>query len=429
MNRRNITVEDTSPVIDYSPSGAWGEGSEYLDIYSGNSIRVTSIYNATVSLQFNGTGAWVYGAKRNNHGSYLASIDGITASLDGFINNTIPDNSSPIFSAPNLEPGIHTVSLKNVFTTPSAPFLNIDKIVVEIVVPDQTLTSIDDTESHVLYTPDEEWVRDECTDIQQYSNATCRITSSTVGTIQLAFQGDTIAVIGGVGPDYGSYNVSVDSNPRGQYNAKVPIHHAQQVLYLASGLGSGNHTLKIQNKPNAVGNMLDLDQIQVFGGNATALTPPPQTTDSGRKVPLAGPITGAIVGALALAAIAAAIVFYLYRRRQPRALKALDLGEDDSPAATQIPDVVPDPYVNASVTDTSTHSSYPPTSSQWNSHRSPSTTNLMESVFEPGVGRPSEPQRNLVPLATAGARSGKPRLHSREPSYGIAPPPYEAGNS
>ncbi|KAG8908419.1 hypothetical protein FRB99_006624 [Tulasnella sp. 403] len=426
MNRRrNVTIEDASPVIIYSPAGAWGEGTQNLDKYSGNSVRVTNVYNATASFQFNGTGVWVYGARRNSHGAYLASIDGKTTLSNAFINSTTPDLSIPLFGAPNLQPGIHTVSLKNVFTDPSEQWLNIDNIVVEMQLPDQSLTSVDDAESSILYTPKKEWARNQCAEIQDYSLSTCRITSSTLGTIQFAFQGDTIVVIGGVGSNHGSYNVLLDGAPQAQYNGKFPNHHSQQVLYITSGLGGGNHTLQIHNNPNSVGNFLDLDSIQVFGGNAAALPIPSQAADSGGGTSLAGPIAGAVVGAVALAAIVVAIVFY--RRRRRHSVRPLDLVEDDSPAVTQMQDVLPHPYVPTSAAGGGAHSSYPPTNSQWGDYNSPSTTNLMASGIESDVSGQSGSQGFPVPLATAG--SEKQKIYSREASGGVAPPPYEAGNS
>ncbi|KAG8908404.1 hypothetical protein FRB99_006609 [Tulasnella sp. 403] len=337
--------------------------------------------------------------------------------MNAFINSTVPDLSSPLFSAVNLQPGTHTVSLQNVFTDPSAQWLNIDNIVVELQLPDQTLTSVDDGESSVLYTPKKEWTRN-----QTSGN---RITSSNLGTIQFAFQGDTIVVIGGVGPNHGSYNVLLDETPQPQYSGKFPNHHARQVLYIASGMGGGNHTLEIQNKPDSVGNFLDLDSIQVFGGNAAALPIPSQTSDSGGTTSLAGPIAGAVVGAVALATIVAAIV--LYRRRRQRAVKPLDLNEDESPAATQMQDVVPDPYVTASMTGAGAHSSYPPTSGQWSDHHSPSTTNLMGSMIEPGVDGSDGVHATPVPSTTATPSNEKSMYTARNLSDGVEPPPYDPG--
>ncbi|KAG8908426.1 hypothetical protein FRB99_006631 [Tulasnella sp. 403] len=428
MSRRTITIEESSPVIAYSPPGAWGEGIAFVEQYSNNAFRLTSVVNASASFQFNGTGVWVHGGRRNNHGPYLASIDGNTTTLNGWVNATIDVDSSPLFSAQNLNPGLHTVTLTNVPTNASEPYLSIDYILLEIGVPDQTTRSVDDSEPSVLYTPPAEWVNNNCTDIMQYTSYTCHSTASNLGAIQFTFQGDTIAVLGGVGPNYGSYNVSVDGESRGQYSAKWERHHSQQLLYIASGLGSGNHTLEIQSKPQVVGNILDIDQIQVFGGNATAFNMPSQASSSSKKTSLAGPIAGAVAGAVVLAVIAVVAIIF-YRRRRRHSVKALDLSQDDNPMATQMQDIVPDPYVQPTVTGVTVYPSYPPSSSQWSFHQSPSTTNLMESVIEPDIDSHSGPQMNPTPIAIGGAGTEKSRYYPRDPPDGIEPPPYHSGHS
>ncbi|KAG8908420.1 hypothetical protein FRB99_006625 [Tulasnella sp. 403] len=404
MGRRNITIEESSPLIVYSPPGAWVEGTYYEQQYSNGAFRSTSTYNATASFQFNGTGVWVYGGRKNNHGDYRASIDGVSTSLTGFVNATIDVNSSPLFSAPNLSPGTHTVSLTDVYTNASAPWLNVDYIVLEIEVPDQTTRSIDDSESLILYTPAQEWAINSCVDMLQYTSYTCRSTASNIGAIQLAFQGDTITVIGGVGPNYGSYSVTIDGAPRGQYTAKWRHHHPLQLLYIGSGLGSGNHTLTIQNKPEATGDILDLDQIQIFGGNATAWstpsqgTSPSQTADSGgKRKSLAGPIAGAVVGAIILLIV---VLGTFYQRKRRRRVMVLDLNQGESPTPTQVQDMIPVPYVGTPATGAPVN---PPQSS---------------------VSDGSKFQAKLAPLTTSGTPGGKPGFYPRDPLEGLIPPPY-----
>ncbi|KAG8908405.1 hypothetical protein FRB99_006610 [Tulasnella sp. 403] len=375
MSRRNITLEEGSPLIAYSPPGAWGDGNidsdELLGSYSLNSFRLTRAFNATVSFQFNGTGVWVHGARRFNHS------------------------------------GPHTVSLSNAFTDPNTPCLDIDKIVLEIPVPDQTTKPVDDSDPSILYTPVAEWGNNTCTNTDDYLSSTCHITSSNVGTIQYAFQGDAITVTGGIGPRYGSYNVLVDGTSQGQFSGKWVNNHPRQLLFIASGLGSGNHTLTVQNKPEDAGDTLDLYQIQVFGGNATSLSPPSQSN----KKSLAGPIVGAMVGAVALILIAV-IPILLYRRRRRRGVKALDLNQDDNPEGAQMLNIIPDPYVGAPVAATSAYPSYPPNS----------TTEL-------DVGTNDGVHSTPVPSPIAVSSNEKFTYTARNPSDGIQPPPYDPGRS
>jgi hypothetical protein len=38
------------------------------------------------------------------------------------------------------------------------------------------------------------------------------------------------------------------------------------MLYFASGLGLGNHTVTIANKPSGLSSVLDIDYVQIIGG-------------------------------------------------------------------------------------------------------------------------------------------------------------------
>ncbi|KAG8908418.1 hypothetical protein FRB99_006623 [Tulasnella sp. 403] len=414
MSRRNITLEEGSPLIIYSPPGAWSDGNaadNLLGSYSLNAFRLTTTFNATVSLQFNG---------------YMV-LEGPTMGPTS-PRLTGKHLSSTVLIQTQTLPGPHTVSLSNAFTDPNAQFLDIDYVILEIPVPDQTTKPVDDSDPSILYTPAAEWSNNTCTDIGDYSSSTCHITSSNVGTIQYAFQGDTITVTGGIGPRYGSYNVLVDGTPRGQFSAQWANHHPSQLLFIASGLGSGNHTLTIQSKPDDVGDIFDLDQIQVFGGNATSLAPPSQTSVSSKKTSLVGPIVGAAVGAVALIVIAV-IAVLLYRRRRQRGVKALDLNQDSGPEGGQMQDIIPDPYLGASMAGTSTYPSYPPNSSQWSFHNSSSATNLMDAATELDIGGSEGIYATPVPSTTGVSSNEKFRYTARNPSDGIQPPPYDPGRS
>ncbi|KAG8908427.1 hypothetical protein FRB99_006632 [Tulasnella sp. 403] len=435
MNRRNITIEEGSPLITYSPPGAWSDGTSgdpLLGSYSLNSFRLTTTFNATVSFKFNGTSVWVHGARRGNHGLYFASINNSTMQFNGSSVNS--DFSTPLFGATNLGSGPHTVTLRNAFTDPNNPFLDIDyltpkahKIVVEIPVPDQSYEPVKDFDPSISYSPAVEWKENGCTDVEDYALSTCHSTASNVGTVQFAFQGDAIAVVGGIGPDHGSYNVSIDGIPRGQYSASWSNAHPSQLLYTASGLGRGNHTLKIMNAPVSTGSVLDLDYIQVFGGNATRLgvtsqNIPSQTDPTTKKSSLAGPIAGAVIGALALVAITVVATLF-YQRWKRRGVKALDLNQDNTEARIQ--EVVPDPYVSVSPARTS---AYPTYSVDDSYHRSTMATDLVGSTIESDNGTHNGAGTSTIRSPTSSSNE-KFAYVPRNIRNGIEPPPYDPGRS
>jgi hypothetical protein len=72
--------------------------------------------------------------------------------------------------------------------------------------------------------------------------------------------GAEITVLGSTAPTNGLYTAALDGAPGGTFNGSAPAFRAQQVLFYASALGPGPHTLALAN---AGGGRLDLDAVQV----------------------------------------------------------------------------------------------------------------------------------------------------------------------
>jgi hypothetical protein len=65
MPSANWTVPDSSPWISYE--GAWYDSDAFTQYYSNGTFHFTDSADASASVQFNGTGITLYGAKRQNH--------------------------------------------------------------------------------------------------------------------------------------------------------------------------------------------------------------------------------------------------------------------------------------------------------------------------------------------------------------------------
>jgi hypothetical protein len=84
-------------------------------MYYGSTFASTFDDGLNATLKFNGTGIWAFGAKRQNHGSYFATLDGTATLLSGYaaepgIFQTV------LFSQTGLDPNTeHTLTLANAY--------------------------------------------------------------------------------------------------------------------------------------------------------------------------------------------------------------------------------------------------------------------------------------------------------------------------
>lgn len=75
-------------------------------------------------------------------------------------------------------------------------------------------------------------------------------------------------------------DTSKTDRPRTQFMANNTANHAAQILYFASNLGGGNHTVTLSNDPTTPGNVIDIDSVQIIGGGTPSSVGP--TTGGGQ---------------------------------------------------------------------------------------------------------------------------------------------------
>ncbi|KAG8968738.1 hypothetical protein FRC03_006193 [Tulasnella sp. 419] len=269
--RRNFTIDDMSPLVNYIPITSWQDGNSVdikKDKYFGGTFRLSTLKDAKAAFTFNGTGVWILGAKRANHGPYTSTIDGGEAiTLDGF---SPPPGiyQVPLVTRANLALGVHTVEIVNARAIDDRPYLDVDAFIWETEIPDDTNTSLilDDNHHAMQYLPSAAaWSNNTCPEVARYSGGTCHETSDPKGTLRLFFRGELITVYGGLGPDRGPYTVTLDSREPVHLTAISESYQTQQVIYFADNLGPGDHMLTISNNPSKAGEILDIDYISIWG--------------------------------------------------------------------------------------------------------------------------------------------------------------------
>ncbi|KAG8840552.1 hypothetical protein FRB91_005945, partial [Serendipita sp. 411] len=125
----NTTVHSYSPVVTYSPGGAWQTVSSNdtngfaLYQHDNDDYMTTNTTNATAEFSFTGTGVWIFGKRGTNHGEYLVTLDGISNPSN---RNTTPPFRSLLFGTNDLPFGEHIVHITNSPSDGSLVNLDID---------------------------------------------------------------------------------------------------------------------------------------------------------------------------------------------------------------------------------------------------------------------------------------------------------------
>ncbi|KII92350.1 hypothetical protein PLICRDRAFT_468309 [Plicaturopsis crispa FD-325 SS-3] len=311
MPRTNTTIDNVSPLISYQPTAAWRPGTKatdplFLQYSNGGTFYLTQIYGASASFSFNGTGVWIFGAKRPNHGPYnitLTSGDGASstgssasssgngaastgsgasssgagtsssgdvassssdvASFTGDGASAQPIFQTPLFIAKDLPQGKHEVVISNAFTDAGNDFLDIDFITWESEIGGDgeglTQTLVQDTDPAWVYEPVAAWST-SLDNLAGYSSGTGHGSSTDGSTATLTFSGDGVHIFGTVGPQNSNYTVQLDSaSPPTAYNASSQTFAAQTLLWGAAGLGPGEHNVTLTSRPVKAGLGLNID--------------------------------------------------------------------------------------------------------------------------------------------------------------------------
>ncbi|WWD03610.1 hypothetical protein V865_001664 [Kwoniella europaea PYCC6329] len=278
----NITIDDRSPQIIYkTTTNSW-----YVDHTSNN---LTSQYfdstfytsdgeNDSATLEFNGTAIYVYGAKRDYHGTYGVQLDDDhLEELDGYSDDVLIQEL--LFKKEGLDNDKeHTITLTNLPSKTTHPrvskgfskwYLDIDHFVITVPnkVEEIVTTTIDDSSPYAQYVGTG-W--SNSTFGGGYYNNTAKINYGVGDSMSLKFTGTNIQVYGTINTDHGAYSISMDGNPAKMFDGYFFQARFSTVLYTATNLPEGEHTLVMQNAGGGKeGNGMEFDYAVV---NSTKLS-------------------------------------------------------------------------------------------------------------------------------------------------------------
>ncbi|PCH43415.1 hypothetical protein WOLCODRAFT_164420 [Wolfiporia cocos MD-104 SS10] len=278
----NVSLDDSSPLITYSPSNAWTDtpaNDTLVKSYYDSSLHTASAEGATAQISFNGTGIWLYGGLRPGYGAYAASVDGVQVLL-GNANSSIAETRQLLAGISGLRMGEHTVTLTSAGTGP----IDLDSVIFETSIgsvgASVTNVTLDDTSANITYSPSAaDW---KTYDSSAFYNNTLHYSQTQGANASLSFTGDAVAVYGTVSPLHANYTVTIDGKTSQPFNASaVRTIHSQTLLYFAENLGSSEHTLVITGNPGEnTGKYVDVDFITVYSASHNSSTAATTTTAS-----------------------------------------------------------------------------------------------------------------------------------------------------
>ncbi|KAG9074396.1 hypothetical protein FS749_014056 [Ceratobasidium sp. UAMH 11750] len=328
----NVTIDDISPLITYT--GQWLDSyrlpptaDQFVNRYWGETFHSSQTDGSQMSLTFNGTAIYIFGAKRGNHGHYIVTIDNDKAqTFDGYAPKQLDGTDGvfqvPIFAQTGLPDGLHTVVLTNDGGADGdRPFVDIDFI---------TWTSNEEAHSNITLddgaftytTPSVPWSTSSIY-VGDYYNKTEHATNVAGATASLTFEGTGFYLYGGTLNDHGQFSVAVNDHAPVVLNGSTNGYHSRVPLYYADGLGEGTHKLVVTNTQS--GTWLDIDYIDIIQTKGDASASNPSGT---AKTPIiAGVVCGVVIG---LAWLIAAVWWFM-RRRKRRSDSADLLNQESKP--------------------------------------------------------------------------------------------------
>ncbi|OSX66153.1 hypothetical protein POSPLADRAFT_1068917 [Postia placenta MAD-698-R-SB12] len=332
----NVSLDDSSPLISYSPPNVWLDtpaNDTLTKFYSAGSLHTTAVDGAAAHFSFNGTGVWLYGGLRPDYGFYTFLVDGVQV-LQGDARAADPELGHILAGISGLPMGEHTVQLKNAGNGP----IDLDTMVFETTVGasgDSMISStIDDMNSTFTYGPNiSDWALDS---YSSFFNNSLHYSRTQGAQASLSFSGDAIAVFGTVSPQHANYTITVDGHTSQEFDASSSVQdfHSQTLLFFAQNLGTKEHSLVITGNPGkdtgndstvpgpttsgqSSGTSSTSDPSSTLSISATSTGGSSAATDSASRLStgaIAGIVIGSLLGLLALLLL----LFFLLRCRRGR---------------------------------------------------------------------------------------------------------------
>ncbi|KAF9526515.1 hypothetical protein CPB83DRAFT_857656 [Crepidotus variabilis] len=334
-------VEDTSPLLQYSPEWSAGhsENDPLADKYTQSTFTLTNVKGASVSFQFYGSSVSIFGAVRSNHGKYHVQLDNTTfPSVSGAA--TTERFNYTLFSS-KLDQGLHNVTLMN----DENAFLDVDYVVFDTTIGQSSEPLVINTFSSAhpsfVYSPSSAWGSPALpgTFLGGYG----RGSSDPSGVANFTFSGSAVAIYGPVGPNNTrSFSAQIDGMPVNTFSAHDEFYHPQQMLFQAGNLQSGSHSLLIRPQQSG-GGSLEIDFASVYStpslggsyGSAAVAQPPGAQVSQFLVSGEASHSTRGLVAGVAFTTVVAAVALvafvflFLRHRRVVRRLSAVTPSKEE----------------------------------------------------------------------------------------------------
>ncbi|GLB40834.1 hypothetical protein LshimejAT787_0900490 [Lyophyllum shimeji] len=284
QNSLEITIDDISPLVDFQPWEAWAHTNSSTDPigsqYYAETFTRTQQVGATASFTFKGTSVTIYGGKGAQHGNYTVTIDGDTSTASGF--SPTAQYQAILATVDGLEYMTHTRTLTNTQFT----FLDIDFITWTSSVSSSKSGPIskrlaDDADEEFKYIPTSVW-SNKPAGLNRFFSSTWHTTSSSGALVHYKFTVSPLTETQSrcaVTQNFAGLRLQLDGQSPKSYQGRKATYAPQTLLFHASDLGHGNHTVVITNSEDAV---LEVDsamlyRVDSYRSSPTALMHPDPT--------------------------------------------------------------------------------------------------------------------------------------------------------
>ncbi|HET6507980.1 MAG TPA: hypothetical protein VFG42_14410 [Baekduia sp.] len=254
------SADDNGGAITYNP--AWSY-STTVSAYRNGNAHYTNSTGAYAQYAFTGTGVRVIGGKGLDHGRMSVSIDGTTVAsgIETYANVALAQQE--LFRRSGLTPGSHTIRI-TVDGTKSASSSN-TYVDLDAIDVDTGWTTTNDMASGITYTSG--W--QTTTTPTDYVNGDAHYSNVAGDYAQWTFTGTAVRVLGGLSPDHGKADVSIDGGTPVTVDAYAASVQPRQELFKRTGLSPGSHTIRvtIDHTKNASASdyYVDLDAFETAG--------------------------------------------------------------------------------------------------------------------------------------------------------------------
>jgi hypothetical protein len=223
-------------------SGAWTNADSRWGWSGGAAVR-SSEAGAKATLTFTGSAVRWIGARGREMGKARVSVDGGPAREVDLVIGATDEVRTNVVTIYGLSDGQHTLALEVVSGT----------VVVDAFVANPKTTVSHWQETHPSATYSGGWTQASSSLAWSGSGVstppdlplTAQETYLAGETVTLPFRGTAISWIGYKGPDGGIATVQIDGGTAIEVDTYSPTIKVQEVLFTASGLADGNHTLTI----------------------------------------------------------------------------------------------------------------------------------------------------------------------------------------